>query len=525
MLPFASFSSSVLSWSMGLLVPEASKMSMFKDRTIIKTGALRAKIAEWRSLDADTQKKLSEDALPEVMKEDDLDALPEPPYVIDRIIRVGDVGVLVAPPYIGKTFLVQEIQRTVTVMDAKFLGHYESVKGSVLYIGQDATAVQYRRQWRKLMKSERDRYNAEMEKYNSDLAEWQGDPDEDGEFPNHGSIHLRPEVPEHPWKDRVNWMIGQGLMIDSPEDVEKIAVRAATCSYMAFEEVEVQYEIDSEGNITSQYQGPPELSTIEGVKLIILDTGRSLFSGESNDDADVGQIMGQLRQLAAALECAIILLIHTNKRGAQRDKNGFAKVALEAVYGSIQWTGAPDWAMILVKSPHDRHTIEGYQIKDRNGAEIESFVYQMKFDETQKSAEMAFVRKMTPHESMCGKVSYSKDDLAKMGKAPIEIAKKMRTPQEVFKLLIDSGQEFDRDRLVADLTAAVPHGLTKTDGGAWKKPPSEDSLKKVATELISMAVNAVEIEQVQKATKGKTAAYRRVPVAASVNGTEPAIVG
>jgi len=268
---------------------------------------------------------------------EELYAVKSPPMLIDGILPKQTVTGLTSFPGVGKTWLVFEFMRAIAT-GGKFLSHFQSEPGSVLFVGGDASVHDYARQWKKLTSTEWATYAPSEEEYESG------------------------NVPYNPLQDSVRFLLQSDFLFEDVGAIRKL-IRTA---------------LDFEwGEPTITEHGP---HWNKGFSLIVFDTLSALTRANQNDNSDMEIIFRNLRLISEATNAGILLLHHN---GYQSDHNDG-----ERWRGASAQIGALDnWFQINTTTESSSGKID-FKVKRFRGMTPESFRYKMSI--TEDSAKLEY---------------------------------------------------------------------------------------------------------------------------------------
>jgi len=213
--------------------------------------------------------------------------------LVDGLVTRGGVTGLSADPGIGKTFFALELIRCIMLREP-FLGLFETRRGSVLFIGQDCSLLQYAEQVRKVFGKD----------VNAEISIDSGERYEDG----------APIIDRVRPFDFIRFLIHEGLDLAKPSDIAYIANAARNIPNVAFEPgVPISYErAEWSGREVSDLDASwlPVYDDPNGVALIVIDTLSTLHSINENANDDMTRVFASLRILAEQTQAAILVLHH-----------------------------------------------------------------------------------------------------------------------------------------------------------------------------------------------------------------------
>lgn len=269
-------------------------------------------------------------------------SMPEPPMLIDSLIpRQGITGIS-ADPNIGKTFLAIEMARAV-ITGSKFLEAFEAEAGAVLFIGQDASIMDYARQVRKVVGKQYADMATELEVSGSDDV--------------------------NPFDDRLKFLIRPGLELQNKKHVDKLIRTVQGIQHSFRGGGFTEYEINSTGDVVPVEYEPYDY----GVSLIIIDTLASSHRSNENDNSEMQVVFDNIRRLSEETKAAVILTHHHPKSGEFNTNNSKWR-------GATAQLGSLDNHMELSRVEGSKDMVE-FAIKKFRGLRIDDFTYRMIVDE------------------------------------------------------------------------------------------------------------------------------------------------
>jgi len=258
---------------------------------------------------------------------------PAPPTLVEGLIARHGVTGLSADPGVGKTFLALELARAV-VTGTKFLDQFAVREGAVLFVGQDASLMEYARQVRKVIGAQ---YNTPREI---------------------GAIN--------PFDDKLFYAIHPGINLASVHDVVQLEVAANEIEHSWEGEPENYYVQDDEGNIEEVFIPP----TTRGVDLIILDTLGFMHSANENANDEMLGVFKNLRVLAENTRAAVLVL-HHHSYGNEHNSGSRWR-------GASSQLSAMDGHLVL---ENDRDKKTWLRVKKFRGIRADDFSYELVTDE------------------------------------------------------------------------------------------------------------------------------------------------
>jgi KaiC/GvpD/RAD55 family RecA-like ATPase len=202
-----------------------------------------------------------------------IEGVPMPPMLVQGLIPRGGLVMISAEPFVGKTFLSLELARSVAT-GGNFMGKFPTNQGNVLFVEEDSPAWDLSAQFVKLAGAQNDRDRLSI-------------------LDQTGKVGLT-DLEQHCF-----FLVGQGVNLDTTTG--------------AMDLVQVMKDL-----------GPVEYGREEvetGTDLLILDTMRSLHSGEENDATAMALLLDKLRMIQRETGAAIVLLHHFNKPTKENQGN------------------------------------------------------------------------------------------------------------------------------------------------------------------------------------------------------------
>jgi len=267
-------------------------------------------------------------------------AMPPPPMLIEHLIpRQGITGIS-ADPNIGKTFLAIEMARAV-VTGTPFLGHFPAQTGAVLFIGQDASILDYARQVRKVIRKE----------YEAQLA----DKDDDSEVTD--------------FDDRLKFIIRPGLQLEVGDHVDKLIATVEGIQHSFTGGGFTDYTVTATGEIAEVSYEPYQY----GVSLIIIDTLAASHRCNENDNSEMQIVFDNIRKVSEATKAAVVIIHHHPKGNEFNAANSRWR-------GATSQLGSLDNHLELTR-PGGTDDLILLSIKKFRGLKIEDFTYRMAITE------------------------------------------------------------------------------------------------------------------------------------------------
>jgi hypothetical protein len=266
-------------------------------------------------------------------------AMPPPPMLIEHLIpRQGITGIS-ADPNIGKTFLAIEMARAVA-SGTPFLGHFAVEPGAVLFVGQDASILDYARQVRKII---REQYEEQTKLV------------EEGEGTD--------------FDDRLKFIIRPGLQLEINAHIDKLITTAKSIQHSFEGGGFTDYTVNDKGDIVEIEYDPYNY----GVSLIIIDTLASSHRANENDNSEMQVVFDNIRKLSEATKAAVVLTHHHPK--GNEFNNGNSKWR-----GATSQLGSLDNHFELSK-PGGSSDLILMATKKFRGLKVDDFAYRMIVDE------------------------------------------------------------------------------------------------------------------------------------------------
>ncbi len=228
-----------------------------------------------------------------------LSGIPSPPMLVEGLIPRGGLVMVASDPYVGKTWVGLEAGRAVA-SHTPFLGKFTAWGGRVLFVEEDEPDWALSKQVQQLMG-----HQNEGER----LSLFQVIPE-----------NLSPQVITSLEKN-LFFLVNQRVSLDTVEGAVML------------------------GRATASVGSDPE---DRGADLVVLDTLRSMHSGDENDATWMAFILGNLRLIQDMTGAAIMILHHHNK--PTKENSGSLSYR---VRGSTAILGALDGLIGLTKLNKD----------------------------------------------------------------------------------------------------------------------------------------------------------------------------
>ena len=221
---------------------------------------------------------------------DTMYGLPPINMLIEEFLPEGMSTGLVAKYGTGKTWVAFEAMRAVAT-GTPFLRKFKAREGHVLFVGNDASLLDYANQWEKL-----------TSQYWRDTRPTL-DEDEDNPF-------YEAELAEHPFVHNVKFLIGEPILLEDPDDVARIIA-----TNNAHEVSPTQWVRQSDGEMVEAAEAQ------YGFDLIIVDTLSKVTHTPESDNTERDRVFTQVRFIQEATGAAILLLHHP-PRGSEAGMRG-----------------------------------------------------------------------------------------------------------------------------------------------------------------------------------------------------------
>lgn len=266
---------------------------------------------------------------------------PAPPTLVDGLIARHGVTGLSADPGVGKTFLALELARAV-VTGSDFLGKFPTREGAVLFVGQDASLMEYARQLRKVISAE---YKVE-----------------------------RPLGAINPFDDKLFYSIHPGIDLTNVDHMQALEAAANGIEHSWEGEAETFYVQDPETGDVDEVYVPP---TKHGVNLIILDTLGFMHSANENANDEMLRVFKNLRVLAENTR-SCVLVLHHHSYGNEHNSGSRWR-------GASSQLSAMDGHLVLENDPQGKTWL---RVRKFRGIRMDDFAYELVTDED--SAQFLF---------------------------------------------------------------------------------------------------------------------------------------
>jgi len=283
----------------------------------------------------------------------ELRALPPPEMLIEDLIPMEGIIALSADPNIGKTFLMMEMARSL-VTATPFLGKFKTRRGAVLFVGQDASVLDYARQVRKVSGKQWQEREAWLELQRAELGD-------------HPSLI-------NPFDDLMQYVLQPGFYFE-----DKGHVNALIEAVNAYEHTHLEKK-----QITVVKKGAPQVKVIEehktGFDIIFFDTFASMKMLDENSNTDMQICMNNARTIANETGAAVVFSHHHDK-------------AFERLRGASVLSASADVHIELRKKKEGRTDDGRYvdtlvTLKKFRGMKIDPFRYRL--TTTKEAATMLY---------------------------------------------------------------------------------------------------------------------------------------
>lgn len=194
-------------------------------------------------------------------------AIDPPEMLIDGVLPKGMITALTSPPGTGKTWFALEAGRAV-LTGTKFLGKFQAEKGSVLFIGSDASEADYGQQYRRLTATQWASLNPTEE----ELA----------------AGHWEP----NPFDTNIRFLLQSSLMLDNLDGIRRLLITSRNFEW---------------GEDSRHF------------RLIILDTYSKLTRGNQNDNTLTEETFRNIRLITEYTGAAVLVLHHNGHVGEFND--------------------------------------------------------------------------------------------------------------------------------------------------------------------------------------------------------------
>lgn len=198
---------------------------------------------------------------------EDMYVIQSPPMLIEDILPKQTITGLTSFPGTGKTWLAFEIMRAIAT-GGKLLNKFPAEQGSILFVGSDASVMDYARQWRKLTFDEWSENEPTEEEYES------------------GS------VTRNPFNDNIRFLLQSDFLFESLDSVRTI----------------IKTSQDFEWGVHND----PEVGPVgnHGFSLIVFDTLSKLTRANQNDNSQMEEVFRNVRLISEVTKAGVVLLHH-----------------------------------------------------------------------------------------------------------------------------------------------------------------------------------------------------------------------
>ena len=271
-----------------------------------------------------------------------LHSIEPPPMIIDDVLPAGGIMGITSFPGVGKSWLCMEIARAVCG-EKKFLGHFDTLPGSVLFVGSDSSEYDYARQWTRLSATDEALFSVHA----SEIPDAERD--------------LRLETENGPdWRigpfHSARFLLQSDFMFENIDTVRRLISTCLTFEYGPYED-----HYDDTGEFEGNYRRT-------GFRVIVFDTLSKLTTANQNDNSEMENVFRNIRLIAEATGAAIVLLHHNSKKNEFNEGSDWR--------GAMSQIGALDSWIQLSSSPNSKHHVK-VQFKKFRGITPANFAYQM----------------------------------------------------------------------------------------------------------------------------------------------------
>jgi hypothetical protein len=230
----------------------------------------------------------------DVASASDLYMAPPVDYLVDGLIPLNSAVGLTGFPGTGKTWFALEMSRAVAT-GTKFLGKFDVRRAPVLFVGNDASMLDYAQQWRRLTLEEYAGYDDAKEQGLRDL---------------------------NPFDTHVHFLLQSEFNLD---DMNMVA-RVIATSRAIFGDPDYEVQRDEDGNETLVEV------TKQNVGLIVMDALTNMTKTSEIDNTARGEVMSNVRLIAENTGASVLLLHHNTMPGEFRTgeewRGGGAQIAM-----------------------------------------------------------------------------------------------------------------------------------------------------------------------------------------------------
>lgn len=199
---------------------------------------------------------------------------PPVPYIIEGVLQRGGIVGLTGFPGTGKTWLAMEMMQSL-ITGSPFLGHFPAKVCPVLFVGQDASVLDYARQWTRLTRHR----SVEIDEQNrkEGLQE------------------------SNPYNTYAHFMLQTEFNLDDPTQIARLVKTSQRVWTMPHYDTVLRDDGWETVELQEQHYG-----------LIILDTLSKLTRTPENDNTARDLVFNNLRDIAEATGATLLVLHHNS---------------------------------------------------------------------------------------------------------------------------------------------------------------------------------------------------------------------
>lgn len=212
--------------------------------------------------------------------------LPEPEMLIEDLVPTEGIIMLSADPNIGKTFAMVEMVRALAT-GSPFLGKFKTRRAASLFIGQDASVLDYARQVRKVCHDQWKEHEALLEAQRADMGD-------------HPSL-------TNPFDDLVQYILQPGFYLEDKGHVTALIEAVNSYEHTHLEQKNV-VRVDDGGVIIDTVDNHKS-----GFDVIFFDTFASMKMLDENDNSEMQICLNNARAIATQTGAAVIFSHHHDK--------------------------------------------------------------------------------------------------------------------------------------------------------------------------------------------------------------------
>lgn len=289
----------------------------------------------------------------------DLRDIPEPQMLVQDIIPTEGIIALSADPNIGKTFLMIEMARAIGT-GTPFLGRFKTRKGAVLFMGQDASILDYARQARKVLGKQYAEIEGMLDATREDLG---------GDHP----------LLVNPFDDLIRFVLQPNFYFEDKGHINALIEMVNSFEHTHLERKQIVRHNDDKGwevSILDEHR--------TGFDLIVFDTFAAMKMLDENDNSQMQIVMNNIRTLADSTGAAIVFAHHHDK--AFERLRG-ASVILASADVHLELKRKKEWREGEARFVRTQATLKKFR-----GLKIEPFDYELRTTEQ----EATMVHQNTP---------------------------------------------------------------------------------------------------------------------------------